>query len=111
MGHSRPVRHDHDGRFSPTRSASTPTAFATGTAACFDFVPQGGGDAAQTHRCPGEKIGIALTETALRLLTRDMTYTVPADQDLSVDLARMPALPASGFVIAEVSRRQPPTAA
>lgn len=40
----------------------------------FDFIPQGGGEAARTHRCPGEAVTVSLTMEAVRLLTRSMTY-------------------------------------
>ena len=63
----------------------------------FDMIPQGGGEHATSHRCPGEWITIALMEEAVRRLL-DLDACVP-DQDLSIDLARMPALPTSGFVV------------
>jgi len=64
----------------------------------FDLIAQGGGDVAQGHRCPGEMVTVELTRSALRLLASEVRYEVP-QQDLEVDLSRMPALPASGFVI------------
>ena len=67
----------------------------------FTLIPQGGGDHAGGHRCPGEWITIALIGQALRFLTERIRYSVP-DQDLSVDLSRMPMLPASGFAITDV---------
>lgn len=69
-----------------------------------NLVPQGAGDHATGHRCPGEWITIALMMRAVRLLTRAMDYDVPA-QDLAVDLTRMPAQPRSGFVIDAVRAR------
>ncbi|WP_444815945.1 hypothetical protein [Stutzerimonas frequens] len=38
---------------------------------------------------------------ALRMLTREMAYAVPA-QDLRIDLTRMPARPESGMLIRDV---------
>jgi fatty-acid peroxygenase len=64
----------------------------------FDLVAQGGGDMAHGHRCPGEMVTVELTKSALRLLASEIAYEVP-QQDLEVSLARMPTLPASGFVI------------
>ena len=64
-------------------------------------IPQGGGDPSVTHRCPGEWITGALTEAAVRFLTSGIAYDVP-EQDLHVALSRMPARPASGFVIRRV---------
>jgi fatty-acid peroxygenase len=70
----------------------------------WDMVPQGGGSFDEGHRCPGEWITIALMKQAVRFLARDLDYEVP-DQDLEVDLARMPAIPASRFVM---RLRRPP---
>ena len=63
----------------------------------YDLVPQGGGDPRTGHRCPGEKITIALLEALVpRLPDRD--YNVPR-QDLTISLRRAPARPAGGVVI------------
>jgi len=64
----------------------------------FDLIPQGGGNVREGHRCPGEPITIELMKVAARFLA-SLDYDVPP-QDLSVNLAEMPARPASGFVIA-----------
>jgi len=81
--------------FRPDRFAAAPNPF--------EFVPQGAGDAAATHRCPGEEMTVLLMKTAVRLLLDTMRYDVPG-QDLSVDLSHFPALPKSGFVIARPRR-------
>jgi fatty-acid peroxygenase len=62
------------------------------------LVPQGGGFADAGHRCPGERATVELIKTAVRQLSGS-PYDVPA-QDLGIDLARMPALPRSGFIMA-----------
>ena len=93
---------DHDGRAWRDPERFDPERFREWDGSPFNFVPQGGGDVAVNHRCPGENITIALTEAAVRFLTRELTYSVPADQDLSVDLGAIPALPRSGFVIANI---------
>lgn len=64
----------------------------------YDLIPQGGGDYAGTHRCPGEMVTVELTKSALRLLASEVAYEVPP-QDLDISLSRMPTLPASGFVM------------
>jgi fatty-acid peroxygenase len=64
----------------------------------FEFVPQGAGDASATHRCPGEKLTMSLMRTAVLLLLESVAYEVP-EQDLSIDLSHIPALPKSGFVM------------
>lgn len=78
-----------------------PERFATWDGGAFNFITQGGGDAATGHRCPGEPLAIALLVSALRMLTRRMTYAVPA-QDLHMDESRMPAQPESLLVVCDV---------
>ncbi|ODM44596.1 cytochrome P450 [Cereibacter johrii] len=68
------------------------------------FIPQGAGDVARTHRCPGEMITVELMKEAIRLLCCEMEYEVPA-QDLGVRLNRMPAQPRSGMILSAIRRR------
>jgi fatty-acid peroxygenase len=70
------------------------------------LVPQGGGDVARGHRCPGETATVALVVEAVRLLTTTMTYRVP-DQDLRISLRRMPALTKDDFTIEDVRPARP----
>ncbi|SEH10449.1 cytochrome P450 [Thermoleophilum album] len=67
----------------------------------YTLIPQGGGDHRTNHRCPGEWSTIALTKVAVAFFGSSIEYDVP-EQDLRVDLSRMPAIPRSGFVIANV---------
>lgn len=62
------------------------------------FVPQGGGDVATGHRCPGESVAVELLAMTLRRLSR-LGATLPP-QDLTVDRRRMPTRPASGVRLA-----------
>lgn len=82
-------------------AAFRPERFLADEANLYNFVPQGAGDVAADHRCPGESATVELIGRAIRLLNGAMTYDVPP-QDLSVSLARMPTGPASGFVMTEV---------
>jgi len=66
-----------------------------------NFVPQGGGDAATTHRCPGERVTVALMAAAVRVLCGALRWDLP-EQDLGVALNRMPAAPASGVLLARI---------
>lgn len=75
-----------------------PERFAGWQSDGFDLVAQGAGDYLTGHRCPGEMMTVDLVKSALHLLAAEAVYTVPR-QDLTVSLARMPALPASGFLI------------
>ncbi|QIH74593.1 cytochrome P450 [Brevundimonas mediterranea] len=75
-----------------------PERFIDGAGDPFGLIPQGGGDPATGHRCPGESIVIDLMERAVGLLA-DLSYRLP-DQDLDIDFRRLPALPRSGFRMA-----------
>lgn len=88
---------NHDSRTWTQPDAFRPERFLDRVPTAFDLVSQGGGDHATTHRCAGEWATEALLKTAIRRLA-GMQYSVP-EQDLTVDLASMPALPKSGFVI------------
>jgi fatty-acid peroxygenase len=68
----------------------------------YGFIPQGGGEHMQGHRCPGEWITIALMKGAARMLTSRLRYDLP-EQDLDTDFARLPALPKSRFVMTSVA--------
>jgi len=80
-----------------------PDRFRSWDRGAYDFVPQGAGDHHAGHRCPGEWITIELIKRALAILTDEMDYDVP-DQDLRVSLRRMPTLPTSRFIIANIRR-------
>jgi fatty-acid peroxygenase len=80
-----------------------PDRFRSGHRGSYDFIPQGGGNHHAGHRCPGEWITIELMKRAVTILTGEMDYDVP-DQDLRVSLRRMPTLPTSRFLIANVRR-------
>ncbi|MGP3695920.1 cytochrome P450 [Rhodobacter sp. NSM] len=68
------------------------------------FIPQGGGEVALTHRCPGEMITVELMKEAIRLLCCETEYEVPP-QDLGVRLNRLPAQPRSGMILKAVRPR------
>ncbi|MGD9634683.1 MAG: cytochrome P450 [Pirellulales bacterium] len=70
----------------------------------FTFVPQGGGDREQGHRCPGDRFSVEITKAAVRFLTEDIAFDVPP-QDLSLEMTHMPALPRSRFLMRNVRAR------
>lgn len=88
---------NHYGRQWDQPEQFRPERFRYWDGGAFNFIPQGGGDHYQQHRCPGEWITIALMKTAIKLLIR-LDYGVPT-QDLRVSFARMPTAPKSGFII------------
>ncbi len=81
-----------------------PERFRVSNPSPFELVPQGGGEHTHGHRCPGEWMTIEIMKTALAFLTRELRYSVP-QQDLAIAFDRMPALPRSRMVIADVRRR------
>jgi fatty-acid peroxygenase len=93
---------NHDPRIWHDPDAFRPERFERWNGDPFSLIPQGGGDVAAGHRCPGEWITMHQLALALHFLTRCMTYDVARGQDLSVDRSRMPAQPRSGFVIENV---------
>lgn len=90
---------NHDRRAWPEPLRFQPERFAAWHENPFTFVPQGGGNAATGHRCPGEWIALELMQRAARRLAGGMAYEVPP-QDLALDMGRLPAIPKSGFMIA-----------
>jgi fatty-acid peroxygenase len=86
----------HDPRLWPAADRFDPERFLTGTPDPNCLVPQGGGDPATGHRCPGEGATVEMIKTAMRQLART-PYRVP-EQDLRYPLHRMPTRPRSGFV-------------
>ncbi|NHC47184.1 cytochrome P450 [Motilibacter aurantiacus] len=92
---------NHDPRSWESPEEFRPQRFGTGSADAYSFVPQGGGNAATGHRCPGEWVTVEVLAAAVRLLTREMEYAVPP-QDLRVSSRRLPTGPRSGFVITGV---------
>ncbi len=91
---------NHDSRVWEAPAEFRPERFLGRTAGRFEFIPQGGGDRETGHRCPGEEIAVELTKVAADFLAR-LDYEVPA-QDLTIDMTRLPALPKSRFVLANV---------
>lgn len=85
-----------------------PERFENWKGSPFAFVPQGGGDHHAGHRCAGEWMTVMVMQSFFKYLTENITYKVP-EQDLNYDMARMPTMPKSRFIISEVQKiRQSP---
>jgi fatty-acid peroxygenase len=81
---------DSPDRFDPDRFRNRPPG-------AYDLVSHGAGDARLTHRCPGEALTVEIIKRGTRLLLRT-PYDVPP-QNLTIDPARMPAIPESRFLM------------
>lgn len=68
------------------------------------LIPQGGGDLASDHRCPGEPVTIDIV-AALLQEAAGLDYRMPP-QNLAVDLRRIPALPRSGVILTAIRERE-----
>lgn len=95
---------NHDERLWDAPEEFRPERFLKERPSPFAFIPQGGGDPAQHHRCPGEGIAVVLIQAAIRFLNNDIAYEVP-EQDLTLGDSSLPALPHSRLVIANVRPR------
>jgi fatty-acid peroxygenase len=78
-----------------------PERFMDQSEGLFEFIPQGGGNSAITHRCPGEGITVEVMKTVINFLVNRIDYTVPK-QVLSYPARRIPTLPESGFIMANI---------
>ena len=88
---------NHDPLLWPDPYAFAPKRFLDRSIGEFDLVPQGGGDPRTGHRCPGEKVTVALLRALSRRLAR-LDYYLPP-QDLDISLSRIPARPRSGVIL------------
>ena len=94
---------DHDARAWADPDTFDPGRFLRDAPGPWAFVPQGGGDAGVTHRCPGEPAAVAIMDLAVQTLLTRMRYELP-EQDLALDWRRLPALPRSGLLLRGVRR-------
>ena len=94
----------HDLKIWDNPNEFRPDRFFNWNGRLFEFIPQGGGDLAKGHRCPGEGITVELMKASLDFLVNKIEYEVP-EQDLSYSLRRMPTLPKSGFIMSNIKRK------
>jgi Cytochrome P450 len=95
---------NHDSRIWENPYEFMPDRFRNWQYNPFEFIPHGGGDPANGHRCPGESITVEIMKATLDFLVNKINFEVP-NQDLSYNMARIPTLPKSGFIINNVITR------
>lgn len=95
---------NHDSRIWDNPYEFQPERFRDWQYDPFEFIPHGGGDPANGHRCPGEDITVEVMKATLDFLVNKIHFKVP-DQDLSYDMVRIPTFPKSGFIIDNVLRK------
>ncbi|KAA9377490.1 cytochrome P450 [Microbispora cellulosiformans] len=96
---------NHDPALWPNPCSFDPQRFVGREIGPYDLIPQGGGDPAAGHRCPGEPVAVGLLE-ALAPRLAGLDYTLPP-QDLTVSPYRIPARVTSGFVLRPVGATVP----
>lgn len=95
---------NHDLKLWENPNDFIPERFKDWNGGLYDFIPQGGGDPAKGHRCPGEGITIEVMKVSLDFLVNKIDYEIP-EQDVSYSLVKMPSLPESGFVMSHIKRK------
>lgn len=96
------TNHDHKIWKNPNEFA--PERFRQWQGNLFDFIPQGGGNPSNGHRCAGEGATIEIMKVTLDFLVNKIQYEVP-EQDLSFSLVKMPTLPESGFIMCNIKEK------
>ncbi len=85
--------------------AFDPSRFAGREIGAFDMIPQGGGDHASGHRCPGEWFTIAVMEACVPWLARRIgAEATAAAADLRMDA--LPALPRKPMTLPPLDGRR-----
>ncbi|MGW9188265.1 cytochrome P450 [Streptomyces rubiginosohelvolus] len=88
---------NHDPELWPDPCAFDPRRFLGREPGRDELVPQGGGDPAANHRCPGDDVTLTVLGTLVPRLAA-LDYDVPA-QDLGIPLGRIPTASRSGFLM------------
>lgn len=91
---------NRDPRAWPDPDSFRPERFVDREPNPYEYVPQGGGDPATGHRCPGEPLAVGILEVTLRTLAR-LDFEV-SPEGRTVPMRRVPSLPPHGLEIRNV---------
>jgi fatty-acid peroxygenase len=91
---------NRDPRSWPDPDSFRPERFVDREPNAYEYVPQGGGDPATGHRCPGEPLAVGILEVTVRALAR-LDFEV-APEGRTVPMRRIPSLPPHGLEIRNV---------
>lgn len=89
---------NHDPRVWQRPELFDPQRFNTAVITPYNFIPQGGANAAANHRCPGEAITIALMRAAAQFFAQRLDYRLPPES-LQLNMSRMPPIPPNRMLI------------
>ncbi|MDF2699058.1 MAG: cytochrome [Haloplasmataceae bacterium] len=95
---------NHDHRLWEKVDEFWPERFVNWSGNRYAFIPQGGGEYLEGHRCAGEMVTIEIMKSSLDFIVNHLVYEVP-NQDLSYSMSRIPTLPKSRFIINNVKRK------
>lgn len=101
---------DHDDRIWAEADRFLPARFVDFRPTTYQLVPQGAGEHAKNHRCPGEFLTREILRVSLDMLATRLRYEVPATQSLQLDFARTPAMFAEGLLLDRVRFELPRSA-
>lgn len=89
---------NHDAKIWEDPYEFNPERFKNWDRNLFSFLPQGGGETAKGHRCPGEDITVEIMKVSIDFLVNKIEFQV-SKQDLTYSIVKMPTLPKSGFIM------------
>jgi fatty-acid peroxygenase len=93
---------NHDPARWPEPTMFDPSRFVGREPNAFEYVPQGGGDPAAGHRCPGEPLAVGILEVTARELARLDYELTPRSR--TVPVRRVPSIPPGGVELHRVRR-------